>query len=215
MFKTQLSIAALAAVTLASAGAAAAATPVITILPSGLAAPAGQQMIADFDNPTASGFAWNDVSGAYARSGSLGLDPGVSAPPPGDVSNYETVLGSGQAELTSTRLLRSLSFYMGSPNSYNSVEFIGPSYDVKLDGSDLFSPPTAFNGDQSVGLRVNYDFGGALVNEVIFTSSGNSFEFDNLAGAVPEPGAWAMMILGMTALGALLRGQRGRIAAAA
>ena len=103
----------------------------------------------------------------------------------------------------------------GSPDSFNSIRFQGADFDVTLTGSDLFSPATAFNGDQGVGRRISYDFGGAAVNTITFGSTGNSFEFDNLAagvaGAVPEPATWAMMLLGFGALGATLRRRRAAV----
>lgn len=180
------------------------AAPTKAIYALGDPLPAGQVMIDDFDNPIAPGFTF---TGGYVRSGALGLDPGMSAPPPGDETNYETVLGGQAAVLTSSRLLRSFSFYMGSPDSYNSVRFIGPQYDFTLNGSDIWLPATGGGtGDQGWGRRISYDFGGYGVNKVVFSSSGNSFEFDDLAGsAVPEPGAWATMIMGFGLIGAASR----------
>jgi hypothetical protein len=193
----------------ASAGAASAASPIITFSPSGLNAPLGQQMVVDFDDANAPGFNFAQNAGAFTRLGSLGLWSGVSAPPADDLSMYETITGAGSAVLTSSKLMSSLSLYIGSPDSYNAIEFLGPQgYDVKLTGANLFSPPTDFGGNQGVGLRVNYNFGGHLVNQVIFSSSGNSFEFDNIAASVPEPASWALMIIGVAGLGAQLRSQR-------
>jgi PEP-CTERM motif-containing protein len=171
-------------------------------------------MVVDFDNPTAAGFTFTQGVNSFVRSGALGLQDGVSAPPPGDVTNYETVTSGGYATLTSDAPMSSFSFYLGSPDAFNSIEFIGSSFDVTLTGADLFSPSTAFGGDQSVGRRISYDFGGAGVNQIIFGSTGNSFEFDSIAagvaGAVPEPATWAMMLMGFLALGAALRSQGRR-----
>ncbi len=64
---------------------------------------------------------------------------------------------------------------------------------------------------------VNFDFGGAVVNQVILRSSSNSFEVDNFAGsiaAVPEPTTWAMMIMGFGAVGAVIRRRRQTLCAA-
>jgi hypothetical protein len=191
------------------------AAPQVTVS-GGNVVPAGMQVIENFDNPIAPGFSFvQDGPGSYVRSGALGLDPSVSAPPPGDLTNYETVTSGSTATLTSDRLLRSLSFYMGSPDSFNWVEFIGPGYDWTLQGSQLFNPPTAFGGDQSIGRTVSFDFGPARVNKVIFGSNGNSFEFDTLSAvAVPEPSTWAMMLVGLGGLGGVLR-RRNAVARAA
>lgn len=208
-----LASAALALVLVAGATAANAAIT-ISVLPGDLPLPAGQSVVVDFDNATAAGFTFTQGSNSFVRSGSLGLQDGVSAPPPGDTTNYETVTGGGYATLTSDAGMSSFSFYLGSPDDFNSVRFQGADFDVTLSGSALFNPATAFNGDQGVGRRISYDFGGAVVNSITFASTGNSFEFDNLAagvaGAVPEPATWAMMLVGFFGLGAALRAQGRR-----
>jgi hypothetical protein len=201
-----------AAVFAALAGSAAASpgAPHVTVLATDVL-PAGEQVVEDFDAPTAAGFTFTQGSpGAFVRSGSLGLASGLSAPPPGDLTNYETITGGATATLTSSRLLSEVSFYLGSPDSYNWVRFNGPGYSWTLSGSNLFTPPTAFGGDQSVGRRIVYKFDGAVVNSVTFGSSGNSFEFDRIAaaGGVPEPQTWALTIVGFAALGAALRRRR-------
>jgi len=205
------------AATIAIAAPAAALT--LTLYPNDQPLPANQVMIADFDNPIAAGFTFTQDANAYVRSGAEGLDSGVSAPPPGDVSNYETVLGGGLATLTTTGLLTSFSFYLGSPDTYNTVKFYGlDGYQVTLSGQDILGPAGVENGDQSFGRRVSYDFGANRVNKVEFISSGNAFEFDSLAGAVqaavPEPATWLMMILGFGGVGAMIRRRRTLPAAA-
>ena len=187
--------------------------PSITVLGDDAALDANQFMIEDFDHPIANGFAFTQVSNAYVRSGALGLDPGRSAPPPGDLSNYETIETGGHATLTSIKALQSISFYMGSPDGYNSLKFSGDDgFQWTLTGSQIWKGVTPPNGDQSWGRRVSYDFGGYHVNKVEFFSAGNSFEFDSIAGqlrtGVPEPATWTMMILGFGAMGALLRRRR-------
>lgn len=186
------------------------APPTKTVTMNNLPIPDGFFMIDDFDNPIAPGFTF---TGGYVRLGSLGLDPGVSAPPPGDETGYETVLGGQSAILTSARPLKAFSFYLGSPDSYNSVRFMGPSYDFTLNGGQIWSPEAGGGaGDQTWGRRVTYDFGGYGVNRIVFSSASNSFEFDNLAGqfrdGVPEASTWTMMILGFFGTGALLRNRR-------
>ncbi len=191
---------------------AAPAMPTITRL-SNLAhtdpgVPGDEQMVVDFDHPNAPGY---DFTGGMVRSGTLGLWSGVSAPPPGDLSNYETVENGVEAIFTSPTLLKNFSFYLGSPDTYNSVEFIGPNFDWLLNGDAIWGGTPPGNGDQSLGLRIRYDFNGNGVNKIIFRSSGNSFEFDSLAAGgagVPEPATWAMLIMGFGALGAAMRRRR-------
>ena len=204
-----------AALAAAVAFAAPASALTITVYPSDLPLPVGQFVIADFDNPVAAGFTFTQNANAYVRSGALGLDPGVSAPPPGDLTNYETVLANGLATLTTSNLLTTFSFYLGSPDTYNSVTFYGLNgYQQTLSGSGILGMAVNADGDQSIGRRVSYDFGVQQVNRIEFASSGNSFEFDRLAGSiqanVPEPATWAMMILGFGAIGAVIRRRRRR-----
>ena len=193
------------------------AAPSIAVLGADMAIGAGEFMIEDFDNPIADGFTFVQNNGAYVRSGALGLDSGMSAPPPGDATNYETVLGGGHATLTSIKALQSISLYMGSPDTYNTIKFSGADgFSWTLNGAQIFNNLAPSNGDQAFGRRVSYDFGDYSVNKVEFFSAGNSFEFDAIAGAlrggaVPEPATWAMMILGFGAVGAILRRRRAAL----
>ncbi len=174
--------------------------------------PADQHVVDNFTDPVASGYAF---SGGYVRSGALGLDPSVSAPPPGDLTNYETVLGGQSATFTSVNPMSSFSFFLGSPDGYNSVDLYGPGgYHWTLAGSAIWGGSPAGNGDQSIGRRVRYDFGANPVDKIVFSSSSNSFEFDTLAanGGVPEPATWGLMILGFGAMGAVLRRRRQQAA---
>jgi hypothetical protein len=69
------------------------------------------------------------------------------------------------------------------------------------------------NGDRTKGFRVYYDFNGAKVSSITFQSGSNAFEFDGLAGVVPEPGTWALMIMGFGGAGAMIRRRRAALAA--
>ena len=151
----------------------------------------------------------------------------ASAPPPPladgsyETGNYYTVTsdgGTNTATLTVTKgYLTEFSFYLGSPDAYNSVAFFGADGQIgdTLSGNAIWACPSCGqSGDQTFGARAIYNFGGAQVTSITFTSSGNSFEFDNLAGTiagVPEPASWALMIMGFGAAGAMLRGKRRRL----
>lgn len=195
-----------AAAALATAGSAAALT--MTVYNTDGPLPAGQTMIEDFDSVHASGdYAFTGDANTFIRSGLLGLEEGVTAPPPGDVTNYFTVLTNGTATLTSAKGLAAFSFYLGSPDTFNFVKFTNDKGQVTtLQGAEIWDAVSGDNGDQTWGRRVSYDFDGQAITKIEFVSTGNSFEFDSLAGvAVPEPATWAMMIMGFGAAGAMLR----------
>jgi hypothetical protein len=74
-------------------------------------------------------------------------------------------------------------------------------------GSPGFSGGPGFSGSPGDG------FGGAdttRVNDDVGTQSSVTFDAITVPAGVPEPASWAMMILGFTGMGALLRARRQR-----
>jgi opacity protein-like surface antigen len=172
------------------------------------ALPDGQVLVADFNTPATpeavllAGYEL-DLDGATVGVNEGGS--GYSGTLPNNPTNYLTIPGGADATLTSLKGIRSFSLYMGSPDTYNSIQFIGKNgFNQTLSGGQLSAGDT--NQQWSWGARVNFNFGDAEVTQVILRSSQNSFESDNFAvAAVPEPATWAMMIMGFGAMGALLR----------
>jgi len=208
--KTALKAAAAAAVLALTAAGAAQAAVTVSFTGGDLPLPSGQQLVWDFDGLEASVYTatFSGTAGTGVYNGADGLHSGVAAPPPGTTSQYASVLGGGTLTLTTPEITQ-LSIYMGSPDDYNSITFYyAGGGSETLTGLQLAGG--AFSGDQSVGRRMTYDFGGQKVTSVQFTSSGNSFEFDNIAttSAVPEPATWAMMITGFGMAGAAMRRRR-------
>lgn len=173
----------------------------------------------------------------YVRSG--GLLSGESAPPPvlapgadpnnlepGDIvyesTEYQTVKPGGLASIATIgpNIFKTFSFYMGSPDTYNHVSFrlySGNTLLQTLSGDDIWDGgANEDNGDQTWGQRIYYSFGATdQVTKIEFTSTGVAFEFDGLAGAtaaIPEPGSWALMIMGFGAAGAILRRRKAALA---
>jgi hypothetical protein len=213
----RLTVQALVAVAaIAIAAPAAAATTVVSHFsvgdPNGL--PAGQTLIANFNNPADQDATLVDFVTLTLNGATVGVNEGVggySGTLPNDNTNYLTVPGGKSATFSSSRLMSAFSLYMGSPDTYNSIRFIGDGFDETLSGAQVFIGDTS--QAWSWGKRVNFDFGGYKVNTVILSSTSNSFEVDNAAakfaaGAVPEPATWAMMIMGFGAMGAVLRQRR-------
>ena len=140
---------------------------------------------------------------------------GNGAPPASSIpagTSYLSVLGGGSATYTFTSLVKSFQFDWGSIDAYNTLT-IGSStgIDFVVPGSSSFQNPA--NGDQSApstnGLFTVIGDEGETFTSVTFSSTGNSFEVDNLAiAAVPEPATWAMMLIGFGLIGATARYRR-------
>lgn len=148
---------------------------------------------------------------------------GVRAPPAGDTTNYFATPGTGAplpgtatidfgGYIDSNRALRSLSFYWGSVDAYNTLEVLDRDGNVleTILGSQVNNPA---NGDQSspatnqrLFLRFSStDNFGALR----LTSTSRAFEIDDVgASVVPEPTTWTMLFSGFGLLGYAMRRRR-------
>jgi PEP-CTERM motif len=132
-----------------------------------------------------------------------GTSPGNNANPAGYVGNYMAIL-SGQSEtLKFSHQMDIFGLYWGSIDTYNSVEFLlnGAQVGAIIKGSDLAAPIAATGNQLGANSNAYVTFSNLLFDEVILSSSGNSFEFSNVAAAAPEPATWAMMILGFGGVG--------------
>jgi hypothetical protein len=178
------------------------------------AAPApGQTMVVDFDNPIALGYSLS-MSGAELHQAPL--VPGIAAPPVGDNSLYLAVLNGGIATL-STPLLSSLSLYIGSIDTYNMITFKGLNgFSQSFTGLDIAAPANGNQFIEDTNRRIYFTFDpNDKIDEIDFTSSGNSFEFDNIAAGrlvtldipsrVPEPFTLSLFATGLAGAAALRR----------
>jgi hypothetical protein len=203
-----------AAVLAAASPAAAAVTVTLSNEAQPFVIPVGQELIASFDdaqNPTETFVDGVTLTLDGATVGVNEGGSGYSGTLPGDDTHYLTIPGGAKATFDSLRLMSSFSLFMGSPDTYNQIEFFGANgFHEILSGSDMFQGDT--NQSWGWGKRVNFDFGGYNVNKVVLTSSSNSFEVDTAAGSfaagVPEPATWALMIGGFMAAGVMLRRRR-------
>ena len=172
----------------------------------------GQTMLWDFDGTMNTGlvnYTGNVLQGPQTGGGSA--SPPYNGDPAGDTTKYASVQANtiGTFSAVNGNVLTSFSFYMGSPDAYNKMTFnLANGTTQTFEGNPIWGgTPENPGGDRTLGYRVYYDFGGALVNSITFESIGSdAFEFDGLAGtAVPEPGTWALMILGFGGAGAMIR----------
>ena len=215
MRRSSLKIAIAAAVSVAALASAANATVTWNYSPYGAAPlPVGETIAVDFDNANAPGFSYTQAGAAGLFNGANGLVPNVAAPPAfsastADQTLFEAVQTNGTLDLK-TPNLSALSVYIGSLDGYNEITFKGPnSFSQSFSGSNLMLPANGDQGAAATNGRFDFNFAGQPVDEVLFQSSGNSFEFDNIAAAgVPEPASWAVMLVGFGGLGAAMRSRR-------
>lgn len=174
------------------------------------AAPApGEVMVVDFDHPNAAGYSmtWSNA-GLYQGP----LVPGIAAPPVGDNTKYLSVFTGGSATLHTPAILNSLSVYLGSIDSYNLITFHGQNgFNQSFTGTQLNTPANGDQFDALTNRRFYFAFNPSdLVNQVTFSSSGNSFEFDNIAAndppaPVPEPITLSLFAAGLAGAAAMRR----------
>jgi hypothetical protein len=173
------------------------------------AAPAGT--VIDFNGALPSGFTLTGSSYQLAT----GNTPFISATPGfSDGSRYLSVQAGGLATLQSTAGYLSVSVFVGSIDSFNTVQVLNTLGTVigTFTGADFTA--TA-NGDQSLpstNRRVTFFANAAeSIGGLRFLTSGNSFEVDNVVFAVPEPATWLLMIVGFALVGQSMRVRRGNV----
>lgn len=115
-------------------------------------------------------------------------------------------------ELSNVTTLATLSGQFWADNKLTSIFFRIGGFDQELVGifSDLSN--TQFSGPQSLNLSGLERFG--PVSAIVFRTENNvpidsgspaGFAFSGMATAVPEPGTWLLMILGLGAVGFSMR----------
>lgn len=147
-----------------------------------------------------------DGAGSPFLSGSL---TSHYAAPPNDNTGYLSVGSPGRANTVYVDFARGIDyygFYLGSPDSYNSISFYSKASDqnpiATFSGMDLIPPG---NGNQSIGEYVNFSVTGGRVEHIVLTSFTPALESDNHAYAspVPEPASFGLAGLGLAlAIGA-------------
>jgi len=183
----------------------------------GVALPPGETPVTDFST----------LPGTFMGDGSLvtGSSSGVYAAPAFsstsfDGGQYLAIEGQQSEIFTPTAPIGDLSVYLGSLDSYNSISVtFSRGGSVTYTGDDIASMSGAVdNGNQTSGDsngRLTIFFSSPVAS-VTFGSGSNAFEIASVAtSAVPEPAAWSMMLIGLGAMGAILRRRRASVLAQA
>lgn len=201
----------LALATLTIAAGTASAVPTFT---AGGTTVAGEGMVSSVAGATTINFNDGLIPANYMGASLFSGTDGNHAAPPGDMSIYLSAgVSSDQHTPVTATFAGGLSyfgFYMGSPDTYNSVQYNYSNHDsITLTGTQLAAlAGDPANGNQSIGVYINAFAGsGNRISSVSFSSSSNAFETDNhaLISAVPEPGTYAMLLAGLGLMGFMLR----------
>lgn len=117
------------------------------------------------------------------------------------------------------------STYGANANAPSEIKF-QISTDGGADWTDLAGYTTkpgavAQSGDSGIPVTIYGSFHSAVLGQLairaingVSAAGGNDFALDNISLSTPEPAAWALMLVGMGALGGALRARRGINAAA-
>ncbi len=205
-------------IVLAACGAAPAAATISVAVVAGAPDPGSplEQMVVDFDGPSAPGFVWDGAPATH-----IGTRRGHVLAPAGVNDRFGFVAGGGvpaQATLL-TPALQSISFYWGWMNPRNRLEVLdqnrGVVFSIRADQLPRRAPWDAAQANRRVFFIASP---GSSIHGLRFITSSVGFEFDSImaapattvAGAgVPEPGSWAMLITGFGLVGGVRR--RGRM----
>jgi hypothetical protein len=177
----------------------------------------GYSVIDSFD--TADGITGSGFQIKTPPADGDGAPPANSSP---SGTPYLSVLGGGDAVIDFAAVggpasVKNFQFDWGSLDSYNTLTLFSSDGTVDVIPGTTFT--NAANGDQHApgtnGLFTVVGTDGTTFTGIELTSSQNSFEIDNLAVGVPEPGVWAMMLVGFGGIGSAMRSRRRRVAAVA
>lgn len=156
------------------------------------------------------------LPGGFVASGTHPSDPLVKGDltniyktPTGDTSTFLTT-GTGTITDTLKMPATYFGFYWGSLDNYNEVQLTdGDGTVFSLTGQALATNfDLTANGNASYFVNFFADPGTTFMS-VEFSSSSDSFEFDNVATATPEPASAAMLGGGLLICVGCLRRKRG------
>ena len=142
-----------------------------------------------------------------------GKGPNPGNPP------FASILANSAYTIAFNTPIHLFTFLLGPLDQYNTVTlFLTNNTSIILNGKEIIGQAepglnAPYYGDTG---RVSYYLTAAdpAISSVMFSSTSNSFEIDELASATPEPAVWLLMIGGFGFAGASLRSRRRKLASA-
>lgn len=206
MMKTIFATATLAAAAIASPAAA-----VTFVTTPGSAAsfapPAGT--LVNFNGALPAGFTLTGAGYTVAP----GNTAGVRATPAFSTATnpYLSVSPGGIATLASTMAYSSVSIFLGSIDSFNTVEILNSAGVVlrSFTGGEFVADANGNQSLPSTNRRITFKAGaGESISGIRFLTRSPALEVDNVVFAVPEPTTWMMMLVGFGLVGMAMRSRR-------
>lgn len=142
--------------------------------------------------------------------------PQGALPWPDNLGTYYTVgpapgSNPGTIDLEDFGNIWNISLIWGSVDNYNDLEFLDADENIlfSFNGAEIIAAGFGNQTNPSTNPLVRFNFSGGSEADVAFMrlrSSSQAFEIDNITiNAVPEPGTWALLILGFGAVGHSMR----------
>ncbi len=213
----------IALATAAIAFASVPANAAVNIFQCGVNAPSGSSCISDTSNVTLT-----SATGVGGPTQAPGVGTIVPSGPGLEITTTETaglnIEASGQATITAADgVLNNITFTLLTGNitqaEFNLIDIGNADFDVLietlLDGVSIFTSQTftaTFNGSNRFGITTD---DGSVINSFTINSAAGFGALTQLrlngadiSAPVPEPGTWAMMLLGFGGMGVALRRRR-------
>ncbi len=143
--------------------------------------------------------------------------PGDGFTPDPDNNKYLAVQAGGTFTVGLGAGVSVFSFVFGTLDTYNTLRlFFSDSTSQLFTGAEIIglansqTNPSTYAGATG---RVTYNAaGGSQITSAQFASTGfDAFEIDAIAAGVPEPGTWAMMLLGFGVAGGVMRRRKSKV----